>query len=342
MKIEISYSPKVEARILLNALLNWELGVLHKLNMNILPYDASVKRHPYGVVIPMIAYDQLPDLLADLKRSSFDKSGTSFLSYTPHNLENVIDLLIKRYGTKVAWQIDEKKLVDLLHDIAADIKVIFGIDAISNLTIHQSRFGPGTMSSPLKKLGGNVDIAVREGASITNVIAALFDSITHLHTTDLKLEQYELRPIRDWLIYNTRLGLTLKKHKLSFVPSTTYMRKKSPNKQNSLNLPYVKSLNIFTAVNSFEVLKGEVLFNNKVLSSLTANEKRLLTCLITLKNKIVTYDNLLDVLEEKNREVSYYAVYKALERLRKKLILCGLPSNIIKTIPCKGVMLIAG
>lgn len=342
MKIDISYSSEVEAQVLLLAIVNWEQGTLRKLNMHILPYDAASRCHPYGIVVPKLDYSNLPNLMQDLKKSRSYKPGKGFLTYTPYHLADVIELVKATCGNDIAWQIDESLLVKLLTDICADFTAIFGTQPIKKLTIYKVRFGTGTVNSPLKTLANNVEIAVREGAGIANVVAALLDSLSHLHTAELKLEANELRPIRDWLLYNTRIATTLKNYNLSFVPSTTYMRKKSTNSQNRLDLPYVKSLNLFTDINSFEVKGNEVFFNNKSLDGLTGNEKSLLVCLISKKNKTVSYDELLDILEQKDREVSYYAVYKAIERLRKRLNEYGVPSNTLKTIPRKGVMLITG
>ncbi len=342
MQVNVKYSKKVEAQALLVAIDNQESGRLKPFNMNVLPFTAKNRSHPYGVIIPKLNYATFPSLLDDLEKAMRLNKGHSFLEFYPVCLSSFTNEIEQTYGSAIVQSFSDEKLELFMRDFSNDLHAIFGEGSFTDLTIYISRFGTGTIHAPLCKTPANIQICVREGAGITNIVAATVDAITHLKRHDLKLEHSELRPIRDWTIANTRIHQTIKKHKLAFKPSTTYMRKNTTDRFNRVDAKYVQSLGLFSESLKFSVENDEIYFNEQYLNGLTSNEKKILLILIEHMNETVSYDSLLDVLEENNKIVTYYAVYKIIERLRKKLESLGVPPNLIRTVPKRGVFLAVG
>ncbi len=339
MEVKVIYSSMVEAQALLAAILSQETGRLKALNMNVLPFTERNRLHPFGVIIPKLDYHNFPNLLQELKAASASSRHKNFLDLHPKSLETLIREIDKTYGTSIVKRFDEEKLKLFMVDFAKDLEAIFGKDNFTELTIYMSRFGTGTNNAPIIRIPTRLDVCIREGCNITNIVAAVIDSVTHLKKQELRLEPQELRPIRDWFISNTRILTTINKHKLKYMPSTKYMRKDTVSRSNRVDIKYVQSLGLFSETLKFNVKDREIFFNNRCLIGLTSNEKKILLNLISQVNRTVSYDSLLDILEENNKIVTYYAVYKTIERLRKKLESLGVPRNLIKTVPKSGVYL---
>ena len=339
MKVKVVYSSRVEAQALLAAILSQETGRLKALNINVLPFTERNRLHPVGVIIPKLDYRSMPNLLQELRIASAGSRNKSFLELHPKSLETIICEIDRKYGTNIVKRFDEQKLKLFMADFAKDLEAIFGKSNFTELTIYLSRFGTGTNNAPIIRTPSRLDVCIREGCSISNVVAAVIDSVTHLKKQELRLEPQELRPIRDWFISNTRILTTINKHKLKYMPSTKYMRKDTVSRSNRVDVKYVQSLGLFSETLKFNVKDSEIYFNDRCLVGLTINEKKILLSLISYKNKTVSYDSLLDILEENNKIVTYYAVYKTIERLRKKLESLGVPRNLIKTVPKSGIYL---
>jgi hypothetical protein len=341
MGTTILYSPIVEAQALLSTLDFVSVGMFKSLNMNVLPFEAKNRQHPYGIIVPKLPYYKWPGILLALSKHSNASSSTSFLHYRPAELEQVIKEIQTSLGNNVRSKLIEKELCAVIRDIQVDLASIFGRVVFSDLKIYLTRFGIGTKNLPVSKIPARLKICVREGATVTNVVAAVIDSLTHIKKTELKLESHELRPIRDWLITNSCIAKTLSKHKLKYIPSTTYTRKKTTDSYNKSNTAYVAELGLFLDTLAFTVNDSTVVFNGTALNGLTNNEQEVLTKLVQKKNNVVSFEEILEVLENSDKILSFYSAYKIIERLRKKFVSLGVPSNLIKTVPKQGVVLIS-
>lgn len=339
VEVNLTYSATVEAQALLVAIAKHDLGVYNDLNMNVIPYNSINRKHPYGIIIPRLDYSKVPNLVHTLREHISVGTG-SFLSYKPSCLALIEQLIEHEYGSTVMPRFKYSKVDSLFNDLALDLQNIFGAPLFKTVTVYLMRFGTGTISAPVLKTPSNIFVSVREGVDLACIVSAVFDSIVHLKRSELKLAPAELRPIRDWLVSNSRVYSTLNKHKIKLMPSTTYMRKNTYDRLNKPDIKYLNELGLFKQKNSLTLINNTFFYNEKRLSNLTANEHKILTLLVSSSGKIVPLEDLLAVLEDTEKILSYYAVYKSIERLRKKLLECGLPSNIIKTVPKRGICLI--
>ena len=271
--------------------------------------------------------------------SSKNKEG-SFLYSCDSNFKFISEEIESKYKGDPSLQINESKLMDILNDILDDLKQILGVkETFSKIIIYKVRFGTGTSLSPAKDLDSSISLTIREGCGYSNIVGAVIDSLTHINNKKINLTGTERRCVRDWLIVNTRLNKTFKKYALNYVPITSYSKKHLTDRFQKMDRRYVNSLGLFPELMDVSINDDSIYFSNKELTNLTSNEKLLLNELIKNKNEIVSYDNLLDILESGSKIVSYYAVYKCVERLRKKLTTNGISKSVLKTVPKQGVYL---
>jgi DNA-binding response OmpR family regulator len=72
----------------------------------------------------------------------------------------------------------------------------------------------------------------------------------------------------------------------------------------------------------------------------TEAEKRIITTLVDRKGRLITNDELQDILWQGNYDkYSLWALAKTMQRIREKMRSCGIASEIIQTVRGKGYLI---
>lgn len=95
-------------------------------------------------------------------------------------------------------------------------------------------------------------------------------------------------------------------------------------------------------INTYVEIKDDMIFINGELPKkpFTDPEKKIIKSLIDKKGRLITNDELQDVLWEGNYDkYSLWALAKTIQRIREKIRSCGISSEIIQTVRGKGYLI---
>lgn len=143
--------------------------------------------------------------------------------------------------------------------------------------------------------------------------------------------------IVDFLLTRSSLAPLFKNYRPTtsgLIKITPAVRKKSNLYLNSLGVVYRQ--NLFLLHNRQIFLKGR-----KINHHLTKNQTKILSFLIKNQDQLVNYDDLADVLWGQENFKSLWALNKAVQRLKYRLISLGLPAQKLKVFRGQGYVLTA-
>jgi hypothetical protein len=95
-------------------------------------------------------------------------------------------------------------------------------------------------------------------------------------------------------------------------------------------------------INTYIEVKDDMIFINGELPKkpFTEAEKRIITTLVDRKGRLITNDELQDILWQGNYDkYSLWALAKTMQRIREKMRSCGIASEIIQTVRGKGYLI---
>jgi hypothetical protein len=209
-------------------------------------------------------------------------------------------------------------------------KVVFPKVDISTVEIRLTRFG--SLSS-FDKRNNDLYLQIRYDTDISFLAEAI---VSALVIDQLKKRKSEWQDKgweeREATIDNLFTIGSYSKLFSNYMPTLVIVRAKKQGNLVQISNNYLNKLGV-KKEELFKIDNDSVLINGASANSiLTATENKILACLVTNRNKFVSYDELSYVWWEQSNMEKYspWALAKMIERLRKKLIRFGVSPNLIR------------
>ena len=297
----------------------------------VLPYNNE--NNSKVIYFPAFEYAKVPHFWDRVR-----KEGKEVI-HDEQFMKAVTDLLpekeIDMSKTLAAWKKNEKKFWKIMDVLAP--KWFIGITEIE---VRVTNFGStGTSySSWAQDNLGKITIYVRNDNFESNLIGALILERLLILDHGVEYTWEELMAIKDFML--TESGLhTLVPHR---VPMLASIRQKQQGNLAEASRQYYEKLGIATG-EVFSTVGDRVLVHQKETDVALRNEElKALKYFIGNKNKLVSYDELADVLwgEESYDKFSLQSMAKLMQRVREKVEAMGVFPQIIQTVKKSGYMLV--
>ena len=324
-------SPKHEVAKILWTCYQMANGFYGDHNLLVLPLGttSSIK---IPVFLPDLAYISIPHYWDIVGKLDPDPLYTKTDTNTESKLLELIlstNLPKPKYeDVKKLWKVAEQEVFRTIYDIVPECS-----DGIHKVTIYPTVSGTRSTFEVPTTLPADIQIFLREGEGIHTIAEAIVTSLIkpgiekHLNGKWLDSEM-----VVDWIITRSKLADVLRK----FDPQHQYL----PTTHSVTNVQYGPLIQIskqfYKKIGLSQNTKLEKILN---IQDLTYNERRVLSSLVLNEGKIVSFDDVGDILFDDKDKFSLYALAKTIERIRKKLHTNGYPHTLLQTVRGKGYLL---
>jgi hypothetical protein len=214
--------------------------------------------------------------------------------------------------------------------------------SIENIYIYPTKFGTRASFNRPSDFPSDIHIHLREDSDLYSLVSAILISITRSKVeTEYRGLWSESQMIVDWLVGETPLNAILKKYQpeRKNLPYLVTLREFNDKRAMRVCDEFYKDLGVRRTDSKFIVTSGKVFVDDHELRGLTPKEYKLFNLLIKHRGKVVTINDIADVLFKKDADFSLYAISKNIERLRKKLEFNGVTGSYIRTVRGEGYLL---
>lgn len=340
MKTVWDYSIESEAKRLIHCAHQIANGFYRVNNFIVLPYPKT-KNNLFTVSFPDLTYSKIKRFWEKAKNT---KVHSFPIKVKNDYLQEVINLLETSHfftepsylHIKTDWDKAEKEVLDEIQNILPNTK-----NKIKEIIIHPTKFGTTVSFSWCKDNLTSVEMYLREDTNIYEITEAI---LTHL-TRPTVYDKYdglwqESEIIVDFLIGETSLSKVLKKYsKEVYVPTSKIIRAQQNAQLISESDKFYKKLGLPTMDQIFTVSNNKLLISGKPFENLTDRECSILKLLVTNSNKVTTFDEIYESLNDKSDNFSLWAIAKVMQRVRNKLEENGVSGSYIQTLRGQGYLL---
>ena len=255
--------------------------------------------------------------LEDIEKIIIFKNLVSEIGNTTSNLELKNDILA---SFKPLWKHNQK-----LIPVSKNVK---------NVTVSFTNWGSNGSFTEVEINQGRLHIFLRNDANLWTFWELVLSSLTRINLTqNLNSTWSESEMVVDWLLTHSYYeNLISKFTKTQYVPTVKGLR------QIQTNIKIIKQSQKFleklgfgmTSSSDLKIHDGELYYFKKQIYGLNIKEIDVLNFLII--NRRVSYDQIGELIWESPENFSLQALAKYISRLRKTLLLNGVPKELIQTV----------
>lgn len=294
---------------------------LHK-KWFVLPYPVS--KNPRTIYFPKLNYSNI---------KNFSKKTINFYSKeTDKDLISEVSKLIgdanlNFHKLQKTWDMHANNFLENIDQLIPNI-----LSHINEIEIRPTRYG--TLSSGINKKN-KVVVYIRQDQDISHIAEGI---LIVLLDRDLESSEFlweEKEAIIDFLFLKTKLKRLFPK----YTATLKLIRQKQQAKLFHDSLTYLKSFGV-TDKRILQVINEGVYLNDRLIH-LTKTEAKVVSQMILNEGKVVTFDEIADIIwgDDSDEKFSLYALTKTIERIRKKIEIQGMHSQIIQTKKGEGYMI---
>lgn len=338
MKTTWEFSLQTEVSRVVDVAKSIATGFFRLNNFYILP---KINRDISGqcVVFPDLNYQRIPrfwEKVRVVKDETFPIKVSKVLA------EGVGNILAKRLlrkpefdVTRKLWDTAQSEILQAIFDILPSKKGL-----LKEVIIYPTVFGTTCSFSYFKD--GKIYIYLREDQGVYAISEAILTSLTRVEIfEDLGGSWSESELLVDFLLTKSKFSRVLKK----FSPESTYfptlksIRVKQSAKICKESERFYDKLGLPQSENVFGLGQKTPTVFGKPVNNLTLTEKLILELLIKKANSVISFDDLGNVLFDRESDFSLYAITKSMQRVRDKLEENGVSGSYIQTLRGQGYLL---
>ncbi len=333
-RIEFVSSPNTEIERILFTSLSIANGFYKRKGFVILP-TLQHRGSPQEVVLPQLAYSDIEDYWGRVV-----KLQLNFPIRSPHRLrEEMRELFGNRQGLHTAQLSARKRLWSQRESVIwltverAFPDVLRVIDAVE---VRLTRYGTISSFSVLgSSYGQKLICYLRSDADLGNLAEVVMSALLFQHRKEHKLRWSEAEAIVDFLMTNREMKRLFPQYKRTLQALT-----RVDPKLRRQSTAYLKKLEVVYEDKILEVVKDAVYVKGKkVEATWSRQEMGLLKLFLSKEGDIVPFDEVADFLWGEGELVSLWALNKAVQRVRYKLVSFGLPNETLQTMRKRGYLL---
>lgn len=328
MKTIWNYSLQTEAERILPAAHHIRTRFYQKKHFFVLPH--IVEKNSKVICFPNLDYLSIPNFW---ERVAVRENCLQINS--PDLVSSLVDLLpeprLNYTGLKKAWESVAGHLFPRLTTLLPGY-----FDGIDTLEIRPTQYGSvaASLSAWLPE-ERNLIVYIRLDCDISHIVEAMFidrlDKVKDVHSFNWE----EKEAIMDFLLMHT----PLKELFPHYSPTLAALKDTQQGKLMEQSKAYLQELG-FGTEQVFTQKGNEVELLGKNFP-LVNSEKKLMNLLLVKRGTVVSYDDIAEVLWEKDADekFSLYAISKTVERLRTRVKSAGVFPDIIQTVRGTGYIL---
>lgn len=307
-------------------------------NFLLVPFGQKVTL-PNQVTFPDLPYTTIPRFWEKVRKVDDTKLPISapvgVISETRALLEKTDIKAPDMTNVQSSWQGIEKKFLSEVYRIIPSKR-----DWVTGITIYPTLSGTTCSFSRTTK-PGQIFIYLRYDQGVTSIAEAIITSLTRDDVyTSLHGLWSESELLTDWLVTNSSLADIIKPYATeSFNPTLASIRTTQTAKAFRQSEDFYQRLGVHTQTSVFSVNDERPLIYKKTPEKASTQTERLLSYLIKNSNRIVTVDEIAEVLFSDEESFSLQAIAKSVQRLRDTLEINGVSGSYIQTLRGQGYLL---
>jgi len=230
---------------------------------------------------------------------------------------------------------DWEKVEDRFWELVKDWMVA-EYDYIKDLEVRVTRYGTVSSYRFLNKDKNQKLVCyLREDADLGQLAEIILTALIFPNKRDLNLSWSQIEGTVDFLLTRSKMASLFP----GFKPTMNNLVKVS-QKDRRKSETYLKNLGVEYDRRDLEVIDGRVWVRGKLAGKeFSEKEEKLLKLLIKRKGEVVSFDEVADCWWGEGEFVSLWALNKAGQRLRNKLVRLGFNREVLRTIYKKGYCL---
>lgn len=318
----------------------------YKLNkFNIVPYEEYgqiLRNTPTQVIFPRLNISKFPKfwervISAKVDQSKMESSDKALINFIKREINNY-ELQKIDYDNQIQkWEEIGKELFDAIINVVNLKK-----SDIIKLNIYVTRFGPGGSFNLYKDTSYELDLFMREGSKISNIVSCLVSGITRSSLAkSMNSTWQESTVVVDWILKESLVGEILNKYGVNKkIGTVESLRSNQNTKYNQISEKFYGDLGLPSEQFKLQIEDNIILYGQKKLKGLSMREELLLRKLISKEGSVVSYDDVSELIyNNPEKDFSLYSISKSIQRLRDKLDSNGIYSGYIETVRGKGFKL---
>lgn len=341
MKAVWKYSLETESLRILQCAHNIASGFYRKNGFNLDFYENKPKNASV-VTFPNLAYKNIPrfwkKVLTQVDISTIPtKANEKLLAQTKSLLEETNYPKPNYTHIQNTWKKAQDEIINTIYKVIPSAN-----KAIRKITICPTLFGTTTSFSLHNKFPADFYLYLRYDQDIYTITEALLTSLTRKFNSYKNIKRWASSEfLVDWLISDSLIGSVLKKYqpKTSWLPTIKLVTEKQNAKLARKTEDFYNTLGVSLPAKVFSVNGKVPLYNKQPISGLTGKEKEILVAMINSSKNHITYEKIGEILFKDEDNFSFYAISKAVQRLRDRLEKNSISATHIQALRGKGYCL---
>lgn len=199
------------------------------------------------------------------------------------------------------------------------------IKRIKNIEVRITRFGTISSMSHLHEHEDEAYIYLREDATISHM-ASIIIKILLFESLTVRYSWRERMGIADFLMTNSKLKSLFPQHE-HIVNALNNAQEDNFNKSRK----FLEKIGVRYKKKPLSLSEDHILSNGKTIDNYLTNREREILRWMLEQKRLITFDEIADLMWDDPDDYSLWAMNKAMQRLRNKLVDLGLPKDSLMT-----------
>ncbi len=341
MKTTWEYSLDLEVLRIIEIAYGMENGFFRTKNFPVVPYGTK-NNDSRTIIFPDLPYNKIKRFWRRVRAIDFDRMPVT----TDQALVNEVKALFERFNfpspdyavTKQHWAKHQDTILTAVESVIPNTRRL-----INSLTIYPTLFGSNVSFFIPKRFPSQIRLYLREDTDLYGLLEGVLSALTrHQLMTQLDASWEETELVVDWLLNYSSINRTLRQcqNRTHFSPTMKVIRFQQRGQLLKLSENFYRKLGLTMHSTGFRVDQGKIYYGNRMVIGLSEREGRVMTKLIELHGKVLSFDGFADLVFSREEEFSMYVLAKMIQGLREKLEMNQVPSRLLQNVRKSGYCLL--